>query len=478
MTQTEVIMKLTRVNIFTAAAGLAVATLAGCNGASQSIPPTAAGTKTGGIKAHSGTSNSPIQHIVLIIQENRTFNNLFATFPGATGSTTGLETIGTGSHRRTEQVQLEETRLYDRQDPNHSYTAFLTGYDGGQLDGFNRIKPYGGKGTEGTGPYKYTNPNGVQPSWGLANAMFQTQGSESFDAHQDLIRGGTEINATASLIDNPPYGHGVWGCDSPTGTVTSLITTNLQLEKQQGPFPCTTSFPTSDNNYLTLRDLLDAKYLSWKYYAPAIGQDGGIWSAFDVIAPVRYGPEWYTNVSSPPTNIFNDISSGNLAALTWVVPDGADSDHPGNGSDTGPSWVSSVVNAVGESQYWKTTAVIVVWDDWGGFYDPVPPPLPRDNQGGPGFRVPMIVISPYARQTSASQAGYISNTVYEFGSIVQFIEDTFNLGRLGTTDETTNSMSDMFDFYQYPRPYQTVKSKYSKEYFIRRGPTHTPVDLH
>ena len=466
--------------VLVATAGLALAALAACSGGSQPTPF----THGAGVFHDSGTNPSPIQHIVLIIQENRTFNNLFATFPGATGTTTGYATFGTGSHRHTVEEPLARSRLVDRQDPNHSYTAFLTGYDGGKMDAFNRIKFYNGNKMEESAPYKYTNPNLIVPywtlakQWGLANAMFQTQGSESFPAHQDFIRGGSEISPNASLIDNPPYGHGVWGCDSPYGTVTSLITTYLQLEKQQGPFPCTTSFPTSDNGYLTLRDLLDAKYLSWKYYTPALGQGGGIWSAFDVIAPVRYGSEWYTNVSSPSTNIFSDISNGNLAAMTWVVPDGTDSDHPGNGSDTGPSWVASIVNAVGESQYWNTTAVIVVWDDWGGFYDPVPPPLPRDTQGGPGFRVPMIVISPYARETSASQPGYISNTVYEFGSIVQFIEDTFNLGRLGTTDSTTNSMSDMFDFYQYPRPYETVKAKYSKDYFIRRGPTKTPVDSH
>ena len=418
------------------------------------------------------------------MQENRTFNNLFATFPGATGSTTGLAIVGTGSKRHTKLEPLTETHLYDRADPNHSYSAFLTGYDGGKMDAFNLIKPYRGNGIEGSTPYRYTNPAEVAPywslakEWGLANAMFQTQGSESFAAHQDLIRGGTAINSTESMIDNPPYGHGVWGCDSQANTTTSLITIYLQFKRHLGPFPCTTSFPTSDSGYLTLRDLLDEKYVSWKYYTPEVGTNGGIWSAYDVIAPVRYGSEWGTNVNWPPTNIFSDISNGTLPSMSWIAPDGADSDHPSDGSDTGPSWVASIVNAIGDSQYWDSTAIIVVWDDWGGFYDPVAPPLPRDNQGGPGFRVPMIVVSPYVRETSASQPGYISNTVYEFGSIIQFVEDTFALGRLGTTDETTNSMSDMFDFYQAPRSYQTVESKYSKAYFLRRGPTHTPVDLH
>jgi Phosphoesterase family len=222
--------------------------------------------------------------------------------------------------------------------------------------------------------------------------------------------------------------------------------------------------------------LLDAKSVSWKYYTPEIATSGAVWDAFDVIAPVRYGSEWGTNVNWPPTNIFNDISGGTLAAVSWVIPDARNSDHPGKGADTGPSWVASIVNAIGQSSYWDSCAIIVVWDDWGGFYDPVAPPLPRDDQGGPGLRVPMILISPYARESSLSQPGYISNTDYEFGTIVRFIEDTFDLGRLGTTDGSVNSMDDMFDFYQPPRAFTTIDAKYSKSYFMHQKPSQEPVD--
>ena len=217
--------------------------------------------------------------------------------------------------------------------------------------------------------------------------------------------------------------------------------------------------------------------ISWKYYVPELApnQPGALWNAFDVIAPVRYGPEWGTNVNWPETNIFKDITNGNLAAVSWVIPDEANSDHPGYASDTGPSWVASVVNAIGQSSYWDSTAIIILWDDWGGFYDPVEPPA-RDDQGGPGFRVPMIVVSPYARETSSSQPGYISNTVYEFGSIVRFIEETFNLGSLGTTDQSSNSIDDMFDFNQPPRTFTVIPSKYSKAYFLRQKPSGLPVD--
>ncbi len=104
-----------------------------------------------------------------------------------------------------------------------------------------------------------------------------------------------------------------------------------------------------------------------------------------------------------PTVFFDDISSGTLPAVSWIVPDDNNSDHPANRTICGPSWVASIVNAVGESQYWRTTAIVIVWDDWGGFYDHVTPPL-FDEWGGLGFRVPMLVISPYAREGSSPRA--------------------------------------------------------------------------
>jgi phospholipase C len=455
----------------------AVTCFAACSSGGSSSSTSALPSAKARVTGLTSSGPSPITHIVLIIQENRTFNNLFATFPGATGATTGKKKV----MGRDKSIALKETNLSGQRNFNHDYDGWITAYDNGKMDAFNLVRfPSTGK-LENAGPYEYVNPSQIAPywqiaeQWGLANAMFTTQGSASFPAHQDLIRGGTAIDSSDSLIDNPPYG-GAWGCDSPPGTTTSLINTYLQVQRNAGPFPCTQDFPGSGTSYRTLRDLLDNASVSWKYYTPQIGTSGAIWNAFDVISPVRYGSEWGTNVNWPETNIFNDIQSGQLANVSWVIPKGTNSDHPNGRSDTGPSWVASVVNAIGESQYWSSSAVIVVWDDWGGFYDPVAPPLPRDDQGGPGFRVPMLVVSPYMRMGSGSQGGYISNTVYAFGSIVRFVEDTFNLGRLGTTDGTSNSMDDMFDFYQYPRQFQPIGSKYSRSYFMHQKPSDIPVD--
>ncbi|HEX4013515.1 MAG TPA: alkaline phosphatase family protein [Candidatus Cybelea sp.] len=422
----------------------------------------------------SGTS--PIQHIVVIVQENRSFNNLFAQFPNATGTITGKEKIGKGKNVKVVPIALTQVTLEDKQNLNHLYKSYKIALDNGKMDAFNRIIFQSNGQMEGKKPYQYVRQSDIQPYWdmatqyALANKMFQTQGSGSFTAHQDLIRGGTEIDTQGdSLVDDPDNAK-AWGCDSPAGTTTSLIK-GTTYKANDGPFPCTKNFPTSGVNYTTLRDLLDAKGVSWKYYVPQLTfyQPGAIWNAFDVIAPVRYGSEWGTNVDWPEKNILTDIPNGQLPAVSWVIPDEANSDHPGYASDTGPSWVTSVVNAVGESSYWNSTVVVVLWDDWGGFYDPVSPPK-RDKQGGPGFRVPAIVISPY------SIAGDISQTVYGFGSVVRYIEDTFDLGRLGTTDATSKSIANMLNYNQNPRAFKPITSKYPRAFFIHQKPSGLPVD--
>jgi phospholipase C len=353
--------------------------------------------------------------------------------------------------------------LSDTLDPNHYYSAFVTDYDNGKMDGFDLV-PVGSQ--SGKLVYRYVNPTQLAPYWSmakqyaLADHMFQTQGGGSFIAHQDLIRGSTQINATQSLVDFPSQQP--FGCDAPTGTVTSLITATGQYLTGKGPYPCL--------HYQTLAGLLDVAKLSWKYYTPAEGVPGGtIWNAFDAIASVRTGSEWKTNIASPPTQLLTDISSGKLSSVSWVIPDFENSDHPASGSNTGPSWVAQVVNAVGKSKYWSSTAIIVLWDDAGGWYDHVAPP--HLNYGGLGFRVPMIVVSPYVKP------GTISHTQYEFGSIIRFIEDNWGLARIPmSNDARAQSIVDIFNFSQTPRNFAPISAKYTRAFFQRQPPSNKPVD--
>ena len=462
--------------------------LSGCGAGSSPLPGTAPA-----LKLQSGSGSTPIAHIVFIVQENRSFDNLFADFPGADGATRGRMKVKVLGHYRDRWVTLQSHALVTPFDIQHCHKAYLTDYDGGKMDGFGQASK-GACGTSGKpvgkAVYQYVKPTDIAPywaianQWGLADHMFQNQGSGSFIAHQDLIRGGTQINNKFALVDNPNIMP--WGCDSGPNSKTSLITAKGDYlpYQQKGPFPCTNKFPSS-NGYEQISDLLDAKGVSWHYYSPCFKGynpgncdngcpsicSGGILNAFDVIARVRYGSEWGTFVSMPETNVFTDIKNGNLAAVSWVIPSDANSDHPGEGCgcDDGPAWVASIVNAVGQSSYWNSSAVVILWDDWGGFYDHVAPQ--QDGWGGMGFRIPMLVLSPYLKVGSGSQGGYISSTPYSYGSLLRYIEENWNLPSLGTSDKTANSISDMFDYSQKARGFTVISSGRSIEYFEHQKAT-------
>jgi phospholipase C len=449
-----------------ASAVIVIAAFAGCSHTMTTVPNTAAVPA----RAHA-KSTSPIKHVVIVIQENRSFNNFFATYPGADGTTTATVAAESACTPpiKAGTLKLKKSSLVLSHDLNHRYIGFSTSFNGGKMDSFDRVKLQDGR-PECRLPYVYTDPAQIQPYWimaqqyVLAEHMFTTHGSGSFIAHQDLIRGGTRIDADYSLIDEPTGQP--WGCDAKSGTKTSLITVDDVVKRAAGPFPCTRNFPNPDS-YTTLADLLDAKSVTWKYYVPKIGTNfGNLMNAFDAIASVRYGPEWKTNISWPQTNIFNDITAGSLPNVAWVVPTEPDSDHPGETVDHGPAWVASVVNAIGESPYWGSTAIIVVWDDWGGLYDNFPPQ--QYKFGELGFRVPALIISPYAK------AGHISKTHYEFGSILRYIENNWKLGALGTTDRRAASLVDSFDYNQQPIPFQPIPSQQSKEFFMHEKPSGPP----
>jgi phospholipase C len=180
------------------------------------------------------------------------------------------------------------------------------------------------------------------------------------------------------------------------------------------------------------------------------------------------GSAW-SNVIIPQTQVLTDISNHQLAQVTWVIPDGDESDHALSNDGSGPSWVTSIVNAIGNGSYWSNTAIFITWDDWGGWYDHVAPKVINSYEYG--FRVPLIVVSPYA------QAGYISHTTHDFGSILKFIEETYGLPSLGYADVAADDFSDCFDFTQTPLKFQTISAPLSAEHFLRdRRPPTDPDD--
>jgi|SRR5579872_2041696 len=183
------------------------------------------------------------------------------------------------------------------------------------------------------------------------------------------------------------------------------------------------------------------------------------------------GPDWVNHVvlytKENPAPILSDITNNNLPTVSWVIPAGQNSDHAGGlGNTGGPSWVASIVNAIGNSPYWANTAIIVTWDDWGGWYDHVPPfkvvndGVSWDSGYVYGFRVPLIVISPYTRP------GYISHVNHDFGSILHFMEEVFNLPSLGYADAYADDLSDCFNFRQTPLVFREIDAPLKADHFL------------
>ncbi|HKE37345.1 MAG TPA: alkaline phosphatase family protein [Candidatus Baltobacteraceae bacterium] len=435
--------------------------LSACTGATSGFTSVPQAQRDEARRAPRSASSGLITHIFIVIQENRSFENLFRGFPGANAPLYGY----LGSTKTT----LQPVALNNPAELHNRWIYALKDWDNGKMDGFSISAM---QGQQPTYPYSYVPQSQIQPYWTLASRyvladrMFATEFGASFTAHLDLIDGNTVLPpGTYAEADYPP--NYVWGCNAAAGTKTYLVN-HARQESYNGPFPCFTQVRT-------MADSLDAAHISWRYYAPSVSEGFGstMWSAFSAIKNVYTGPDW-SNVVTPESRVLTDVTKSSFPNVVWITPDWANSDHPGNGSATGPSWVASVVNAVGASRFWQSSAIIVLWDDWGGWYDNVPPPQ-RDFLGL-GMRVPCIIISPYSRIAPGRTAGYVSDTTYEFGSVLKFIEQTFNLAPLGTTangytDSRATSIIDSFDFTQKPRAFKAISAKYPASYFLHQTPS-------
>jgi phospholipase C len=450
------------------AVALTTSLIAACSGPmTRAVPPSSEEPMSA--RTTSSSLGKYIRHIVVIVQENRSFENLFAGWPGADAPTYGYSHTGRriALHEMTYADDCTFVRGQIYCDIGHLWQQAVQSWDEGKMDRFD-LNGFGslGKGLRVRSyPYAYLDHAEIAPyramasQYVLADRMFPTEFGTSFTAHQDLIAGTTRINATHSLVNIPQVPP--WGCDAFPGTKAPLVNTQRKLSNN-GPFPCFDQYPT-------MADTLDTANVSWKYYAPSVNNSAGsIWSAFSAIKNVYYGRDWKRNVISPETKVFGDASRGTLPSVAWVIPDYLWSDHPSVTSNWGPSWVGDVVNEIGESKDWNSTAIVILWDDWGGWYDNAPPP--QLDYVGLGIRVPCIIVSPYAKK------GYVSHTRYEFGSILQFIEDAYNLPRLGSTDVRANSLLDSFDFTQKPRAFLPIETQHPSSFFLKKAPSMRPPD--
>ncbi len=405
--------------------------------------------------AQHARSRGKIQHVVIIVQENRSFDNMFQGYPGA-------DTVPSGLNSSGQTIALKPVSLGRQYDIDHSALGFFAACDGSgsipgtncKNDGFDKEHAFGGPRNP---QYVYVPHRESKPYFDMANEfvladrMFTSQLDESFAAHQYLIAG------EASSAVNVPFGP--WGCEGGDSNAVPTITQT----RGSGP----NERPCFDHR--TLGDELDEAGLSWRFYSNRVLKDGGWWSGYQAIRHIRYGPDWAKDVITPQTRFLRDVAKGTLANVTWITPICANSDHPNCGTTNGPAWVASLVNAVGRSRFWDSSAVFVLWDDWGGLYDHVPPPYADFD--GLGFRVPLIVISPYAKRN------YVSHVQYETASVLRFAEDQFGLQRLAASDRRANSPEkDCFYFDGPPRPFVPIQADKGPSFFMRQADDHRPPD--
>jgi len=376
------------------------------------------------VDASSIATRWPIKHVVFVIKENRTFDNLFGTFPGANGTSVGMD-----DGRARPLVRGTDGRTSS--DIPHCYTCALQAWHKGKMDGFD-ITPSADK-------WAYTQLHRDQLpnywAWAkrfvLGDNFFASAQGPSFPNHLFTIAA-----QSGGAHDNPRrdgFFSNSFGCDAPSQE--KVLVYDSEGNEKAVP-PCF--------DFQTEGDLLNAAAIPWAYYAATETQRGYIWSAYSAISRYREHPARWNRHMFPVDQVVRDIEANSLPPVTWITPRFELSEHPEWNFCYGENWTTQVVDAIMRSQMWKDTAVFIVWDDYGGFYDHAPPPQVDDF--GFGIRVPMLLISPYARE------GVVDHHLGEFSSILRFIEDNWGLSQLTHRDRDADNMSYDFDFSQTPRP--------------------------
>src|SRR3990170_545503 len=386
------------------------------------------GTGSTGSGSEIVPGQTPIEHVVFIVKENRTFNNYFATYPGAEGATEG-GTIRCDQDgcRDGPVVQLSEGPDVYPHDLTHCFRCGLVAINGGEMNGFNRMNgviPQSANadlyGADMTG-YSYLDREGIPNYWAyadrfvLADHFFTSMYGPTLPEHLYAVAAQANLIVDNKSTTDTPGNY----CDDSTEYATRFTPRSVREEAErimelERRIASDGSSTYDLGRYWgkvrlcfdieVLPDQLEEVGISWKYYA----NENAWMNALQMIRHVRYGPMW--NKVEPPENFVTDVRAGEMPQVSWVIPSESYNEHPGGGKSVcaGENWTVHQINTIMKSEYWPTTAIVIVWDDFGGFYDPVAPP--QTDIMGLGPRTPALIISPYTRGGENPDGGYVDDT--------------------------------------------------------------------
>jgi phospholipase C len=379
----------------------------------------------------------PIKHVIVVVKENHTFDNYFGTFPGAEGNTMCATASGT--------IPCPHAPDSTPRDLCHSHSCALTDWAGGAMNGWDSVSGTSVNGDELA--YAQYQESDIPNYWAyarhftLADHFFANVLGPSFPGHTFVLAA-----QAGWAYDNPntdiywPY----WGCDQSFYSSVSILPNGGATSKNV--FPCF--------NIPSLPDVLPSG-VDWKFYGTNFYVFPEVWSMFDAVKSIRWGKGWSHIVNA--TQFDSDIKNHTLPAVSWLVDQDLADEHPGvGGVCAGENWTVQKLNELMQSDYWSSTAILITMDDFGGWYDHVAPPRQYGGDEahpyGLGFRLPLIVVSPFAKPH------FVFREDAEQASIPRFIERVFGATQTlhdrdpAAQDAQANDLLHAFDFQQQPLP--------------------------
>ena len=423
------------------------------------------------LNVSSSSSQSKIQHLVFIIQENHSFDNYFGTYPGANGlpadtalpinlTDPSLGSVSPYHLNETLPISIVGDELPPGVADPDDFSADLAAESNGSVSPFHLL-------TESLG-------QDLSHAWEVAHEAYDNGKMDGFVAAEgsNLTMGyydRSDIPYYWDYADNyvlddnfysslmgPSFPNHLYiasGTNGPTNMTETWILNGSIINNPS-------SLQGIDLTWSTLAQELSGAGISWRWYdGDANATAPTIWNVLPLFDYFQTHPNELSAHVKNTQDFVTDAKNNDLPAVSWIIPgdwhpptlpsifaNQSISEHPPARSDAGMDYVAYLVNQVMQSPDWSSTAIIITWDDYGGFYDHVPPP--QVDAYGEGFRVPTLVISPWAKH------GYIDDTQYEFASLLKLAEDNFNLPAVNSwgRDVKANDMMNSFNFSQTPQP--------------------------